>query len=77
MQVVNGFSDLPDDFRGLLFAQGLLLLQAFIEGSPVHVLEDDVEVGWVIEETVHSEDVSMIETGLDFDLEGQLVDHHV
>lgn len=41
----------------------------------IHVLENDVEVGRVVEEAVHAKDVFMVEAALKSNLEAKLVDH--
>lgn len=76
VQVVDGRGDLPND-EGCFFLADSLLLGALVEGSSVHVLEDEVEVRLIVEAAVHLEDVGMLEAALDPDLEGQLVHHHV
>lgn len=76
VEVVNGRSDLADD-GGDLVLFDLFLLEFFVEGASVHVLEDDVEVSLIVEEAIHLKDIAVFDAALDPDLKGQLVHHHV
>ena len=47
------------------------------ESSSFHVLEDDVEVLLIVEVSVQGQDVLVVQEGLEFEFEDELVDHEV
>lgn len=77
MEILYRLGDLLDDDRGLFLGQDAVFLEEGVERALVHVLEDDEEMGRVVEEAVHAEDVLMVEAALKANLEAQLVDHQV
>ena len=65
MDLVDSFTDLLHDGGGLDFSHGLGLSQLVIELPSCADLKDDVDVGGVIEEPIHLDDVGMVQVGLD------------
>lgn len=77
VQVLDCLGHLLYDNCGLLFLEDAVLLELCVERALVHVFQHDVEVGGVVEEAVHSENVLVIEAALQPDLKCQLFHHHV
>lgn len=67
MQAVDGGGDLADD-GGCLLLREAFFFGALVECASIHVFEDDVEMCFVVEASVHLEDVAMLDAALDPDL---------
>lgn len=75
MHVLYSLGDLFDDGGCLFLWDFSLFFKLLVEGSSLHVFQDDEKMGFVIEETVHGQDIFVVKTALQSDFHRELVDH--
>ncbi len=73
MDLVDGLADLPHNEGNAGLGEGLGFFELVVELPARTDLENDVDVGCVMEAAVHFDDVGVVEEHLDFDLTDELV----
>lgn len=76
MKILHRFSYLTNHVRCLFLAE-FSLFQLLIQSPSVHILEDNVKVSFIIEESVHPQNIAMLKATLKTDLQGKLINHHM
>ena len=77
VKLFNGLCNIFDFGWSVSFCQSFILFEKCEEGSFFHVLQNEIDVLFIIEEPEDFENGSMIEETLDFKLQNELVYHEM